>query len=73
MTIHKAKGLEFDYVFIPYTDWYLDTKGPIIVKDSELISLCKKAELYLDDVKMMRDQIVADNAIELINLFFTLL
>ncbi|WP_461833382.1 UvrD-helicase domain-containing protein [Desulfothermus sp.] len=73
MTIHKAKGLEFDYVYIPYTDWDLDQRGRIVVKDSELVSLCKKAELFLTDVKKMRDEDIAYNAMELINLFYVAL
>ena len=33
LTIHKSKGLQFGYVFIPYADWSLDhdgNRGPIL-------------------------------------------
>lgn len=37
-TIHKAKGLEYDVVIMPYTDWKIGTKdlfSDIIIKDSD--------------------------------------
>ena len=30
ISIHKSKGLEFDYVFIPFCDWQLEKQGNIL-------------------------------------------
>ncbi len=45
ITIHKAKGLEFSTVFIPFTNWifYNPQSPPLMVKNNSLIRLTKKA------------------------------
>lgn len=35
MTIHKSKGLEFDYVMIPFCDWMLEQKDVIWCRPGE--------------------------------------
>ncbi len=42
ITIHKAKGLEFSAVFVPYTNWTLSNSSPVIVEDNTLVRLSKK-------------------------------
>lgn len=67
LTIHKAKGLEYSTVFIPFTDWYITDRNPVIIDHDELIQLSKKLP---DKWEKKRQKIIAEEAQELINLFY---
>ncbi|MDQ7032682.1 MAG: UvrD-helicase domain-containing protein [Desulfonauticus sp.] len=67
LTIHKAKGLEFPIVFIPFTDWRIQTKPQIAKYNNYLVYLGKHLSDELTDFKFQR---TAKEAQELLNLFY---
>ncbi len=67
ITIHKAKGLEYSTVFIPFTDWFIRDRTPVIVEDGALIQLTSKLP---DEWQKKRQKLIAEEAQELINLFY---
>jgi ATP-dependent exoDNAse (exonuclease V) beta subunit len=70
ITIHKAKGLEFPYVFIPYTNWSVNTYPKPCVENQELIYLTEAADYLSEEVKYKRQRQIAEEAQELLNLFY---
>jgi len=70
MTIHKAKGLEFEHVFLPYTDFWFQSKPKIAIHDQEVVYLSKEAAQYKPEVSVLIDENKANDFIELINLFY---
>ncbi len=70
ITIHKAKGLEFSYVLVPFTDWRIKNFSPLVVKDKELVCLSSKADVLSEDIKLCRQRLRAQEAQELLNLFY---
>ncbi len=75
LTIHKAKGLEFPVVFIPFTDWYVRDRTPIDVHEGYLVHLKKiETDEYKiplpDELERRRLSIIAAEAQELLNLFY---
>lgn len=67
MTVHKAKGLEFPVVFIPFTNWSVVNRAPVTICDRKLILLAGNLS---EDLERLRQQIIAEEAVELINLFY---
>ena len=67
LTIHKAKGLEFPVVFIPFTDWRIRDLSPIEVHDGHLVHLKNPLP---EDLERLRLKIRAEKAQELLNLFY---
>ncbi len=67
MTIHKAKGLEFPVVFIPFTNWKIQARPPVEIVDGRLAYLKGGLPQDLDE---MRGRMRAKEAMELINLFY---
>ena len=74
LTIHKAKGLEFDAVFLPFTDWRLNYQNLFeeVEKDGKkcLISLSKNLP---EELKFLRGKRLAREAQETLNLFYVAL
>ncbi len=75
LTIHKAKGLEFPVVFIPFTDWYVKDLAPIDTHKGYLVHL-KRIERgnykvpLPDELEKKRLSLIAEEAQELLNLFY---
>ncbi|MBW1975982.1 MAG: UvrD-helicase domain-containing protein [Deltaproteobacteria bacterium] len=67
LTIHKAKGLEFPVVFIPFTDWTIRDMTPVDVHNGYLVHLQKPLSEELEKVRM---RLMAEEAQELLNLFY---
>ena len=69
LTIHKAKGLEFPAVFIPFTNWTLHPWGMVEVNQGRLAILGSKEELP-QELRRLKAQLLAKEAQELLNLFY---
>ncbi len=74
LTIHKAKGLEFDTVFLPFTDWRLNYSK--LFEEMEIEG--KKAFVALkqnlpDKLQIIRGKKLAMQAQELFHLFYVAL
>jgi len=67
LTIHKAKGLEFPVVFIPFTNWLIQT--PRIINDRSKGLLSLKNPLP-EDLEEMRLRKKMEEAIEALNLLY---
>jgi len=67
MTIHKAKGLEFPVVFVPFTNWKLDP--PKIVRDPDGDLLYLSGSLP-PDLLALRAQKKAEIVLEALNLLY---
>ncbi|OCC15247.1 Helicase domain protein [Dissulfuribacter thermophilus] len=70
MTIHKAKGLEFPVVFIPFTDWQIKDRTPVDVYNNSLVYLGGKLN---NELLRVRGQIWAMEVLESLNLFYVAL
>ena len=69
LTIHKAKGLEFPVVFVPFTNWGLHHKGLVDVHQGHLVALGSPRELP-PELQELRARLLAKEAQELLNLFY---
>lgn len=67
LTIHKAKGLEFPVVFIPFTNWRINDLSPVVIHDGFLIHLKKP---LTEELERKRLTLIAEEAQELLNLFY---
>ena len=67
LTVHKAKGLEFPVVFIPFTDWYPASLAPVEVYEGQLVHL---KEPLSEELQKLRDEIRAEECQEALNLFY---
>ena len=67
LTIHKAKGLEFNTVFIPFTNWRIQGIAPIDLYKNRLVHLSTPLP---DELLKRRSQLWAREAIELLNLLY---
>lgn len=74
LTIHKAKGLEFDAVFLPFTDWRLNYFNLFEKVEKEgkmcLVSLSKNLP---EELQLLRGKKLAKDAQEILNLFYVAL
>jgi ATP-dependent helicase/nuclease subunit A len=67
ITIHKAKGLEFPVVFIPFTNWRLDRPRFARLTDGTFASLKSPLSAELEQERMM---MMVNDAMESLNLLY---
>lgn len=67
LTVHKAKGLEFPVVFVPFTNWRLERPRVARLGDGSLCSLKKPLSPELERVSY---EMIIREAIEEINLLY---
>jgi ATP-dependent exoDNAse (exonuclease V) beta subunit len=74
LTIHKAKGLEFDTVFLPFTDWRLSYQGLFeeVEKEGKKCLVCLGKNLP-SELKLLKGEKLAREAQEMLNLFYVAL
>ncbi len=72
LTIHKAKGLEFPVVFIPFTDWSTK-KDWIEVHRDHLVYLSGPVERLPEELSDLKCKILIEEAQETLNLFYVAL
>ncbi len=69
LTIHKAKGLEFPVVFVPFTDWKLHHQGMVEVHE-ERLAVLGSYEALPPKLQELKARLLAQQAQELLNLFY---
>lgn len=67
MTIHKAKGLQFPVVFIPFTNWQLRLPELLRTEDGELLYLTNPLPPELLALRLRKKM---DEAVEALNLLY---
>ena len=67
LTIHKAKGLEFPVVFIPFTNWRLERPRMAKLDDGSFVSLKKPLP---DLLKRKRVSMMMNDSLESLNLIY---
>ncbi len=67
LTIHKAKGLEFSVVFIPFTDWRIKDNAPIDKHNDKLVYL---SGTLSEELQYVKYTLWAKEIQELLNLFY---
>ena len=67
VTIHKAKGLEFPVVFIPFTNWRLQPPSVAVSEDGALVSLTRPLPQELEAV---RSSLMINEVLETLNLLY---
>jgi len=67
LTIHKAKGLEFPVVFIPFTNWRLELPRLAKLDDGSIVNLKKPLP---DLLKKKRVSMMMNSALESLNLLY---
>lgn len=67
LTIHKAKGLEFPVVFVPFTNWRLEHPRLVRVDDGGFVNLKRPLP---DMLERRRVSIMISNALEALNLLY---
>ena len=72
ITIHKAKGLEFDTVFVPFTDWSQVDRAPITFHNGKMVRLGGIVKLD-EELGALREGIFGKTLKEHINLFYVAL
>jgi len=80
MTVHKAKGLEFPVVFVPFTNWNTLEKNPIVKDEIDDGGTKKECLVLLGDQKYLderlaakKERINAEKIQEELNLFYVAL
>ncbi len=69
ITIHKAKGLEFPVVFIPFTDWS-PQHDLIEVYEDSLVYIGGNLERLPEELKSLKEKTLLEATQEAINLFY---
>ncbi len=67
LTVHKAKGLEFPVVFIPFTNWRLERPRLAKLDDGSFVSLKKPLPSLLE---AKRTEMMINDALEALNLLY---
>jgi len=67
ITIHKAKGLEFPVVFVPFTNWRLDRPRFARLADGSFASLKSPLSAELEQERMM---LMVNDVLESLNLLY---
>jgi ATP-dependent helicase/nuclease subunit A len=67
LTIHKAKGLEFPVVFIPFTNWRLEPPRLARLVDGGLTNLKRPLSVQLEGERIVQ---VINDALEALNLLY---
>ncbi|RLA85479.1 MAG: hypothetical protein DRG31_02910, partial [Deltaproteobacteria bacterium] len=67
MTIHRAKGLEFPVVFIPFTNWKLDNPNIVRNERGELLYLTNPLP---QDLQILRARSRMEEVLESLNLLY---
>lgn len=67
MTIHRAKGLEFPVVFIPFTNWKLDNPNIVRNERGELLYLTNPLP---QDLQILRARSRMEEILESLNLLY---
>ena len=67
LTVHKAKGLEFPIVFVPFTNWRLEHPRFAKLDDGCFVNLKRPLPSQLE---AKRFEMVINNALEALNLLY---
>jgi ATP-dependent helicase/nuclease subunit A len=67
LTVHKAKGLEFPIVFVPFTNWRLEPPRLAKLDDGCFVNLKRPLPSQLE---AKRFEMVINNALEALNLLY---
>jgi ATP-dependent helicase/nuclease subunit A len=67
LTVHKAKGLEFPVVFVPFTNWRLERPRLAKLDDGGFANLKRPLSAHLERV---RTEMMINDAIEDLNLLY---
>jgi ATP-dependent exoDNAse (exonuclease V) beta subunit len=67
LTIHKAKGLEFPVVFIPFTNWRLETPRLAKIDDGSFVILKRPLPSQLEKERLRK---MINDALESLNLLY---
>ncbi|MBW2039524.1 MAG: UvrD-helicase domain-containing protein [Deltaproteobacteria bacterium] len=67
LTIHKAKGLEFPVVFIPFTNWRLEHPRLARLDDGRFVNLKRPLPYQLEEKRVL---MMINNALEALNLLY---
>ena len=70
MTIHKAKGLQFDRVFIPFTNWTVVDSTPIVIDGEGHLVVLGSESKYSEHLSRMREMEWGKVLLENLNLFY---
>ena len=67
LTVHKAKGLEFPVVFIPFTNWRLERPRLAKLEDGSFVNLKRPLPPHLE---AKRTEMMINDALEALNLLY---
>ena len=67
LTVHKAKGLEFPAVFIPFTNWRLERPRLAKLDDGSFVNLKRPLPSLLE---AKRTEMMINDALEALNLLY---
>lgn len=67
LTVHKAKGLEFPVVFVPFTNWRLERPRLAKLDDGCFVNLKRPRSSQLET---KRTEMVINDALEALNLLY---
>jgi len=67
LTVHKAKGLEFPVVFVPFTNWRLERPRLAKLGDGSFANLKRPLSSHLEQARI---EMMINDAIEALNLLY---